>query len=77
VVVIVVAVIGWKVFAPSGSSPTGGATENASAREAHFKEHPEHKAIFDSMNSKATPPGGGGAPAGRTRPAGSMGMGGR
>ena len=59
VVVIAVAIIGWKMFAPSaGGAPAGGGTASADARAQHFKDHPGDKAVFDSMNKGVASPSG-------------------
>ena len=74
VVVLVVAVIGWKMFSSSsGNTAAGGGTLDASSREAHFKDHPGDRAVFESMNKGAAPPGGGAALPGRPAPGGSSG----
>lgn len=56
VVLVIVAVIGWKVFAPGGGAPSGGGTKDTAARDAHFRAHPADKAVFDSMNSHSGGP---------------------
>ena len=61
VVVIVVAIVGWKVFGPSSGPGSAESSQSASSREAHFKDHPGDKAVFDSMNKGAVAPGGGGS----------------